>query len=171
MVTDVHDGYTRGPLLTDAQRLLLYVRRMNTESFARVFRKQLPDAELMNIVSSLPKDRLSHLMSVARDAQFEPRSRQQEKQRPDQPMARAIRIARKRAGITQVQLAGALGVRQTSVSQWERGATEPTGQRLIELMRALPGLADVLKAQVTRSGGAGLRAESVGAWSAGSQPR
>ncbi len=67
-------------------------------------------------------------------------------------MAEAIRTARKRAGMNQWELAKALGIRQPSVSQWERGLTESTGQRIIELLRVLPGLADMLKAQVARSG-------------------
>jgi DNA-binding XRE family transcriptional regulator len=41
-------------------------------------------------------------------------------------LARQIREARHQAGLTQADLADELGVRQSSVGQWERGATTPT---------------------------------------------
>jgi len=41
-------------------------------------------------------------------------------------LARQIQAARHKAGLTQADLADALGVRQSSVGQWERGATTPT---------------------------------------------
>lgn len=47
--------------------------------------------------------------------------------------------------MSQSELAERLGIRQSSISQWERGATEPTGRRLLELIGELPGLADALK--------------------------
>lgn len=37
----------------------------------------------------------------------------------------AIRELRKRAGLTQIQLAQAIGASQASVSQWEKGETFP----------------------------------------------
>ncbi|HZD00207.1 MAG TPA: helix-turn-helix domain-containing protein [Actinomycetes bacterium] len=151
MVTDVHDGQTNGPFLTDAGELLLLVRRLDPDAFARIFRKQLPDADLMSIIAALPRERLSRLMTYARGGPHEPRTRPEDHP-PARPMARAIRIARKRAGMNQWELAVALGIRQSSVSQWERDQTEPGGQRVVELMRVLPGLADILKAQVSRSG-------------------
>ena len=46
--------------------------------------------------------------------------------------------------MSQVELAELLGIRQSSVSQWERGATEPSTQNLLDLMRRLPGLAEAL---------------------------
>jgi DNA-binding transcriptional regulator YiaG len=61
-------------------------------------------------------------------------------------LAAEIRQARKRAGMSQVELAELLGIRQSSVSQWERGATEPSTQNLLDLMRRLPGLAEALSA-------------------------
>jgi DNA-binding transcriptional regulator YiaG len=150
VVTDVHDGHTNGPILTDAEELLLVVRRLDADAFASVFRKQLADVDLMRIVSALPKERLSRLAAHARSAQRTPHT--PEEHQPGQPLARAIHSARKRAGMSQVELADVLGIRQASVSQWECGQTEPTGQRVIELLRVLPGLADILKAQVARAG-------------------
>jgi transcriptional regulator with XRE-family HTH domain len=61
------------------------------------------------------------------------------------PLAVAIRVARRRADLSQGELAERLGIRQSSVSQWERGTTEPTGRRLVDLIGELPGLADMLK--------------------------
>src|SRR5262245_47063499 len=63
----------------------------------------------------------------------------------NRPLAAAIRLARRRADLTQGELAERLGIRQSSVSQWERGTTEPTGRRLVALIGELPGLADILK--------------------------
>src|SRR6266540_4048509 len=71
-VTDVHDGHTHGPILTGVEELLLVVRRLDADAFAGVFRKQLSDADLMKIVSALPKDRLSRLAAYARGAQRAP---------------------------------------------------------------------------------------------------
>jgi hypothetical protein len=39
LVTGVHDGHANGPIPTDADLLRLFMRRMNAEDFARVFRK------------------------------------------------------------------------------------------------------------------------------------
>jgi DNA-binding transcriptional regulator YiaG len=163
VVTDVHDGQTNGPLLTDAERLLVYVRRLDAEDFARVFRRRLPDAELMDLIHALPKDRLSRLMDNARSARFSPRApKQKQENRRDRPIARAIRIARERVGMSQEGLAEALGITQSSVSQWERGQTEPTGQRVIALMRVLPGLAYILKTQAARSADGQYKASGPG---------
>jgi DNA-binding XRE family transcriptional regulator len=41
-------------------------------------------------------------------------------------LARQIRAARRQAGLSQADLADQLGIRQSSVGQWERGATTPT---------------------------------------------
>jgi DNA-binding transcriptional regulator YiaG len=70
--------------------------------------------------------------------------------RPDRPLATAIRIARRKAELTQSEVAALLRVKQSSVSQWERGVTEPTGERLLLLVAVLPSLADALKAQAGR---------------------
>jgi transcriptional regulator with XRE-family HTH domain len=52
----------------------------------------------------------------------------------------AIRAARKQAGMGQAELAGALGVRQSSVSQWEQGRTAPATGHLLGLLRVLGAL-------------------------------
>jgi transcriptional regulator with XRE-family HTH domain len=64
-------------------------------------------------------------------------------------LSEAIRAARRRAGLSQVELAELLGVRQSSVSQWERGSTMPSTVHLLALTAALkcslldfPGAAD-----------------------------
>ena len=41
-------------------------------------------------------------------------------------LAEGIRTARRHAGLSQADLAQELGIRQSSVGQWERGATTPT---------------------------------------------
>lgn len=50
-------------------------------------------------------------------------------------LGEAIRAARRAAGLTQEAVAHALEVRQSSVSQWERGTTVPRTLHLIDLMR------------------------------------
>lgn len=52
-------------------------------------------------------------------------------------LSKAIRSARRRAGLSQVELADLLGVRQSSVSQWERGATKPSTTHLLNLAARL----------------------------------
>ncbi len=49
----------------------------------------------------------------------------------------AIREARCAAGLSQHDLAAALEVRQSSVSQWERGATAPATMHLLGLFDRL----------------------------------
>lgn len=117
------DGHR--PLLNDAERLLLVVRRMPAYEFASVFRQELGASELMQVITALPTGRLNTLMDHARRSltQASPQPSQQERQR-HRPLATEIREARKRAGLSQVDLAKLLGIRQSSVSQWERGATE-----------------------------------------------
>ena len=48
-----------------------------------------------------------------------------------------IRPIRERMGISQLQLAVELGVNQTAVSQWERGAAFPACEKLPALAEAL----------------------------------
>jgi len=48
-----------------------------------------------------------------------------------------IRKKREAKGLTQDQLADALGVDQTAVSQWERGVTLPRADKLPELAKLL----------------------------------
>ena len=52
-----------------------------------------------------------------------------------------IRRARKAAGLTQMQVAKALGIDRVSVTQWEGGQTKPDIDRL-------PAVADILKTTV-----------------------
>lgn len=52
-------------------------------------------------------------------------------------LSEAIRAARRRTGLSQAELAAALGVRQSSVSQWERGSTRPSTDHLLALTSIL----------------------------------
>jgi len=52
----------------------------------------------------------------------------------DLPLADVVRRARKQAGLSQAELALLLGVRQSSVSQWERGSTHPSNRHLLQLI-------------------------------------
>jgi transcriptional regulator with XRE-family HTH domain len=52
-------------------------------------------------------------------------------------LSEAIRAARRRAGLSQAELAAALGVRQSSLSQWERGSTRPSTDHLLALTSIL----------------------------------
>jgi transcriptional regulator with XRE-family HTH domain len=47
-----------------------------------------------------------------------------------------IYIARRRAGITQAELGRRLGLPQSQISRWERGAVEPSLETLTRLVRA-----------------------------------
>src|SRR5437588_6724153 len=47
-----------------------------------------------------------------------------------------VREARKRAGLTQAELAARVGTTQSSIARLERGKTTPTLQRITELVRA-----------------------------------
>jgi transcriptional regulator with XRE-family HTH domain len=89
-------------------------------------------------------------------------------------LSEAIRSARRRAGLSQVELAGLLGVRQSSVSQWERGSTKPSTMHLLALASALNcSLLDLAKAGaggvgngpaggLAKSGGGGLASGPAG---------
>jgi len=76
-------------------------------------------------------------------------------------LSEAIRSARRRAGLSQVELAELLGVRQSSVSQWERGSTKPSTVHLLALAAklgcSLAELAGV--AETTAAGPAARHAE------------
>jgi transcriptional regulator with XRE-family HTH domain len=69
----------------------------------------------------------------------------------------AIRQARMAARLSQEELAGALGVRQSSVSQWEQGRTAPATCHLLGLLRVLGALLArlLLGENATVQGGAG----------------
>ncbi|SRR6266542_2636749 len=47
-----------------------------------------------------------------------------------------VREARRRAGLTQAELAARAGTTQSSIARLERGATTPTLKRISELVRA-----------------------------------
>ena len=47
-----------------------------------------------------------------------------------------IREARKRAGLTQQDLAEGLGTSQPVIARWESGATSPSVRRVVEAIRA-----------------------------------
>jgi transcriptional regulator with XRE-family HTH domain len=70
-------------------------------------------------------------------------------------LSEAIRSARRRAGLSQVELADLLGVRQSSISQWERGSTRPSTMHLLALASALNcSLLDLAEAGQGRAGSA-----------------
>jgi transcriptional regulator with XRE-family HTH domain len=50
--------------------------------------------------------------------------------------ATLIQQARRRAGLTQAELAGKVGTTQSAVARWERGASRPTVERLQSLVEA-----------------------------------
>lgn len=52
-------------------------------------------------------------------------------------VAANIRIQRKKAGLTQIDLADKLGVSIATLRRWEAGETSPTGTRIIELANLL----------------------------------
>lgn len=54
-----------------------------------------------------------------------------------QTLGKQIRRAREQAGITQVELANALGIQQDHISAYETGRVEPLSSRLFEIARAL----------------------------------
>lgn len=133
--------------IAEDDRVPWVVREMGPGEFTRRFRDGLPAAALIRVVAALPSERLDELTKCAHRSgsaasSRRPRSREGGAGRP---LATAIRVARQRADLTQGELAERLGIRQSSVSQWEHGATGPTGRRLVDLMRELPGLAEILK--------------------------
>lgn len=76
-------------------------------------------------------------------------------------LSEAIRSARRRAGLSQAELAEALGVRQSSVSQWERGSTKPSTVHLLALTSTLNcSLLDFAKAGAGAAAGNGGAAEA-----------
>lgn len=60
-------------------------------------------------------------------------------------LAAWIRAARRHAGLSQVELAAHLGIAQSSVSQWEKGVTQPSTSHLLGLLQRFPAsVADLL---------------------------
>ena len=138
------------PPLSDAERLLWLVRRLPAGEFAGTLRRGLADPDLMGIIAALPGQRRHALTNRARPpGEPAPEARAAAARRADRPVASAIRTARQQAQISQRQLARLVGVRQAAGSQWEWGATEPSGLHLACLLRVLPGLADWLEARTT----------------------
>ncbi|MBQ7594754.1 MAG: helix-turn-helix domain-containing protein [Synergistaceae bacterium] len=70
-------------------------------------------------------------------------------------LASNIRIQRKRAGLTQIELAEKLGVSIATLRRWEAGETAPTGTRIIELANLLGISPDDIIAGEESSGAAG----------------
>ncbi len=136
-----------GRTIAEDDRLLWIVRGMAPGEFTRRFRDGLPAAALLQVVAALPSERLDELATRAhRSGSAVPSRRPRSREGgADRALATAIRVARQQADLSQGELAERLGIRQSSVSQWERGTTEPTGRRLIGLMGELPGLAEALK--------------------------
>jgi transcriptional regulator with XRE-family HTH domain len=61
-------------------------------------------------------------------------------------VARNLRAERARAGLTQDELAHAVGLTRSAVSSWERGLNEPGLDHLVPLCRALGvDLADLFR--------------------------
>lgn len=50
------------------------------------------------------------------------------------------RMLREKAGITQEEIAGALGVSRPAISRWESGARTPRGERLLDYIELLDQL-------------------------------
>jgi ribosome-binding protein aMBF1 (putative translation factor) len=137
-----------GSLAVDAERLVALVRGLPPGEFAAIFRRRLSPAGLLRLVAALPTNRRDQLIERARQAGKPPSAATRPPLvcRSDRPIATAIRTARQLAGRSQAQLAQLLGVRQSCVSQWEHGQTEPSAEHLVDLLRVLPGLREQLDA-------------------------
>ena len=59
-------------------------------------------------------------------------------------LAANLRHQRKKAGLTQIELAEKLGVSIATLRRWESGETAPTGTRIVELANTLHVLPDEL---------------------------
>ena len=64
--------------------------------------------------------------------------------RLDDGPAALIRQARRRAGITQAELARRLGTTQSVISRWERGHDAPRVDTLVDILRACGFESDVV---------------------------
>ncbi len=124
-----------GPLDAEQGAVVRSLRGMHPYQLARWLRTGLDDATLARLVAVLPAHRQAALAARAGAAAS-----------TAGPLAAAIRTARDRAGLTQRQLAELLGIRQSSVGQWERGFTCPAAERMVSLHDALPDLAALLEA-------------------------
>lgn len=70
-------------------------------------------------------------------------------------LAANIRVQRKKAGFTQIELAEKLGVSIATLRRWEAGETAPTGTRIIELANLLGISPDDIIAGEESQGAAG----------------
>ena len=59
---------------------------------------------------------------------------------PDVALGRWIRAVCFHLGLSQAELAEQLNVRQSSISQWERGLTQPATPHLLALLRLFPDM-------------------------------
>jgi DNA-binding XRE family transcriptional regulator len=155
----------------DARRLLELVRRMPAAQFASVFRNGLAPAELMRVIAALSPERRGALIDRARRVQPPAAAGRVGPldAKAGLPLGTVIRMARKQAGMSQVELAAALGIHQSSVSQWERGTTEPSTQSLLTLMGVLPGVAETLSAAAAEWAGGGRPEPAAGTQAAPEQ--
>ena len=64
--------------------------------------------------------------------------------RLDGDIGALVRDARRRAGLSQSELAAKAGTTQSAVSRWERGHDVPRADTLVELLRACGFEADVV---------------------------
>jgi transcriptional regulator with XRE-family HTH domain len=64
--------------------------------------------------------------------------------RLDSDLGAVIRDARRRAGLSQAELANALGTTQSAVSRWERGHDTPRADTLVAILRACGYEADLV---------------------------
>ena len=76
-------------------------------------------------------------------------------------LAENIRSARKRAGLTQEQLADRLGITLGTVSKWERGASEPEIGFLMDLAEVFRISVDALIGFSMKGGDAATEAERI----------
>ena len=60
--------------------------------------------------------------------------------------ADALAQAQEKAGLSNVQVAAALGVSEQAVYSWRRGQAQPKGAHLIKLMQLMPQLSKLVEA-------------------------
>ena len=120
-----------------------WLRDLPPAGLAKWLRTGLTGDELGHLVAALPHDRRAALAAAAAPAR-RLRPAPQQARDATSPTAAALRAARQRTGLSQAELAELLGVRQSSVSQWERGLTVPSGPHLVRLLGELPALAALL---------------------------
>jgi transcriptional regulator with XRE-family HTH domain len=68
----------------------------------------------------------------------------------DVALAAWIRAARRQAGMSQVELAARLGLAQSSVSQWEKGVTQPSTRHMLTLLQMFSAsVAELIASEAT----------------------